>query len=434
MTSRRWFYFMGGLCLSLGTLAWGVERFPPPDFENGYTFPGTTQPAPTAAWHESLDVVVLAVALSLAAYGVYKQRSRAWMFGLTVFSLAYFGFYRKGCICPIGAIQNVALTWFSHDYALPLTALLFFVLPLAFTLFFGRVFCGGVCPLGAIQDLFVLKPIALPGWLESSLRVLAYLYLGVAVLLAATGSAFLICRYDPFVAFFRLSGNTAAVVLGVALLVIGLFVGRPYCRFLCPYGVILRQFSRVSQGRVSITPDECITCRLCETSCPFGAIVTPTPAWPLRELATAKRRLVTYMLLLPVWVGVGGWIGYGLGPRLSSMHPTVQTAHRVYQEQQGLVQGTTDQSEAFYSTGRPPDDLFHETQILQQRFRWGGLWLGGFMGLVIGLKLVRASVRRNRTTYEAEPAGCLACGRCFASCPRERMRRGQLKAWKGVEA
>jgi hypothetical protein len=48
----------------------------------------------------------------------------------------------------------------------------------------------------------LIRPVAVPGWLESGLRLFAYAYLGAAVLFAATGSAFIICRYDPFVGFF----------------------------------------------------------------------------------------------------------------------------------------------------------------------------------------------------------------------------------------
>ncbi|MHC5074726.1 MAG: 4Fe-4S binding protein, partial [Planctomycetota bacterium] len=104
---------------------------------------------------------------------------------------------------------------------------------LVFTLFFGRTFCSAVCPLGAIQDLVLLRPVQVAPCLEGGLRLFAYIYLGAAVLLAATGSAFIICRYDPFVSFFRITGHMSLLVLGVCFLLIGMFVGRPYCRFIC---------------------------------------------------------------------------------------------------------------------------------------------------------------------------------------------------------
>ena len=158
-------------------------------------------------------------------------------------------------------------------------------------IFFGRIFCGAVCPLGAIQDFFVFRPMKVPSWLESSLRLLAYLYLGLAVLFVATGSAFAICRYDPFVSFFRLSGRFYMIVIGICMLVIGLFIARPYCRFLCPYGIILRQLSKLSRWRVTITPDDCIKCRLCEDACPFGAIEKPTAEWQTGDYSVGRKRL-----------------------------------------------------------------------------------------------------------------------------------------------
>ena len=305
MIKRALYIIILMVALVLCADAFGLERFPPPEFDT-HQLPSTEVPAARNPAMEYLDAAVLAAALLLAAWLVLKKRSRRWIFSLMIFSLVYFGFYRKGCVCSIGAIGNVCLSLFDSDYAIPIAAVLFFILPLVVTLFFGRVFCGAVCPLGAIQDVFLLKPIAVPEWLERGLRVFAYIYLAAAVLFAATGSAFVICRYDPFVGLFRLSGSFNMIVLGFCFLVIGVFVGRPYCRFLCPYGVILRQFSKVSKFRVTITPDECITCRLCEDSCPFGAIDKPTADWSAEDYNVSKKRIGILLLLLPVLMLVVG--------------------------------------------------------------------------------------------------------------------------------
>ncbi|OHB59151.1 MAG: hypothetical protein A2173_10740 [Planctomycetes bacterium RBG_13_44_8b] len=316
---------------------------------------------------------------------------------------------------------------FDRDYAVPVVVVIFFLLPLVFTLFFGRTFCAAVCPLGAIQDLVLIKPVTVPSWLESGLRLFAYLYLGMAILFAATGSAFIICRYDPFVSFFRLSGNFNILVLGACFLIVGLFIGRPYCRFICPYGVILRQLSRLSRWRVTITPDECVKCRLCEDSCPFGAIREPTANWPANVYNIAKKRLTFLILLLPVLVFIGGLVGSGLNPVTSRTHATVRLAERVYQEENGQVEGATDASTAFRATGKDVEELYEEASGIREKFGFGGWFLGGFAGLVIGLKLVGLSVWRQRADYEADRASCLACGRCFEYCPREHVRLKKIK-------
>ncbi len=408
------------LCLS--SVAGAVERFPPPQFEQEYEMPHPTTPGPRELFFEYLDVGVLIIALGVVAYLVHKKRSRKAVFAAVVFSLLYFGFWRLGCVCSIGAVQNVSLAMSDSTYILPAAVLLFFIIPLVSTLFHGRTFCAAVCPLGAIQDVVLWKPVRVPGWLESGLRTLAYVYLAAAVLFVVTGSAFIICRYDPFISFFRLSGNLNILVFGGCLLVIGMFVGRPYCRFLCPYGVVLRQCSRLSRKRVSITPDECIQCRLCEDACPFGAINKPTVNWPAREYARSKQLLTIGIVSLPVLVLLLGWLGSLLSPVTARAHATVRLAERVQLENEGKVQGTTDASDAFRATGRTTSDLYAEAKDIRADFRFGGWFAGGFIGLIIALKFIKSGIWYKRTDYEADPAGCFACGRCFEYCPREHLR------------
>jgi NosR/NirI family transcriptional regulator, nitrous oxide reductase regulator len=423
MTGRRSHILLGLLTvLAMCGAARGLERFPPPQFETNYVRPTPTAPSPHQHGQEYAAAAALIVALAVASWLIYRKRSRKAIFGLMLVSLLILGFIRNGCICPVGSIQNVTMTIFDSGYAIPIAVLVFFAAPLVFTLFFGRVFCGAVCPLGAIQDAVLIRPVKVPRWLESGLRLMAYVYLGAAVLFAATGCMFIICRYEPFVGFFRMTSDLNGLAVGACLLVIGLFVGRPYCRFLCPYGVILRQLSRLSKWRVTITPDECIKCRLCEDSCPFGAIREPTEPWPQKQYKVAKARLAFLLVLLPVLVAAGAWGGYMLRDTLARVHPQVRTAERISLEQSGAVEGTDDISDAFRATGRDSQDLYREAAQIRESFTWGGALFGAFLGLVVGGKLLSLAVQRRRDDYEADRAGCFACGRCYSYCPKERQR------------
>ncbi|MCP5104565.1 MAG: 4Fe-4S ferredoxin, partial [bacterium] len=78
---------------------------------------------------EYMDVAVLVMVLSLASYFVLRVRSRRKIFLLMIFSLVYFGFYREGCVCAVGAVQNVSYALFNPGYIIPITAVIFFVLP-----------------------------------------------------------------------------------------------------------------------------------------------------------------------------------------------------------------------------------------------------------------------------------------------------------------
>ena len=113
-------------------------------------------------------------------------------------------------------------------------AVAYFALPLVFAMFFGRIFYAGVCPIGAIQDIFILWPVRVPEWLERTLGMLPYIHLSLAVLFAATNADFTMCRFHPFLKFFRFAAGFNLLIFGVSFLVAGMFVARPYCRYLCP--------------------------------------------------------------------------------------------------------------------------------------------------------------------------------------------------------
>ena len=402
------------------------ERFPKPDFQSDYTRPDLITPAPRAVALEYMDIFVLIAALSLASYFAHKQRSRRNIFLLMVFSLAYFGFYRKGCVCSIGAIQNISYALFNPAYVIPVSVIVFFVIPLVFALFYGRTFCAAVCPLGAIQDAVVIKPTKVPGGLANALGVLPYVYLGLAVLFATTGAGFIICQYDPFIGFFRFGGDFNMIILGMSMLLLGTVVARPYCRFLCPYSVLLNWMSRLSKRHVKITPDECNNCRLCEESCPFGAIKKPDEATPLKSKEGDVKRLAIMFVLFPVVIFGSGWAGSRLNIPLSRLHSTVSLADEILLENSGKRTEMTDATKAFRATGKPTEELFTQASAIQHMFKVRGWILGGFIGLVICLKLIGLFVRRRQLEYDVDRGECLSCGRCFAYCPYEQVRLGLM--------
>jgi NosR/NirI family transcriptional regulator, nitrous oxide reductase regulator len=272
------------------------------------------------------------------------------------------------------------------------------------------------------------------------LGLLAFIYLGAAVLFAVTGTAFVICRYDPFVGFFRMNAGANMLVLGGCFLLVGIFVGRPYCRYLCPYGAILGLLSRISQWHVRIPPEKCINCRLCEDACPYGAIREPTvPQTPVNRYKS-RRRLGWLLLLLPILMVAGYWLGGLLEVPLSRVNPTVRLAEYVridqlrkeaeVDEDSGFSYApfAADAVNAYLKTGRPVNELYRQSVDLRKWFATAGAWFGAYVGLVIGIKLIHLSLRRQRTDYQPDRSGCVACGRCFWYCPEEQVTWNNAKS------
>lgn len=420
------------IVLAVLTFISAQDRFPRPEFESDYTKPETILAWPDSVWYEILDIAILIIALSTAAYLVLRRRSRNLIFILSLFSLAYFGFWRKGCICPIGSIQNVTLSLFDVSYLIPISIILFFVLPLIFALFFGRVFCAAVCPLGAIQDAVLVKPRTVAPRLAAILNLIPFIFLGAGVLYAATGSGHIICQLDPFVPFFRRSGEPLMLIFGGLLLLIGTVYGRPYCRFLCPYGVLLNWFSKFSRWHLSITPDRCTQCHLCQDACPYDAIDKPVSLLESVERQVAGRRLGWLIFLTLGLTITGGIGGYMVHEQLGSLHPTIRLTEQVLAEKQGLVRETTLASQTFHESGETVASLLEEAAAINDRFKTGGTLLGIFIGLVIGLKSIGIFFRGSRKDYEANRGECFSCGRCLPYCPEEHERQAVLNRKKGL--
>ncbi len=403
-------------------------RFPHPEFETGYTLPDTQVTPAASPWWDAVDVALLAAALIAASVLVRRARSRRGLWGLTAACVAYFGFIREGCICPVGSLQNVALAIADSTAALPLAVAAFFLLPIAVALVAGRTFCAAVCPLGAIQELVLLWPLRVPPWLDRPLRLLAWLYLGAAVLFATTDTLFVICRYDPFVSFFRLDGSTARLVLGVSFLAVGLFVARPYCRWLCPYGVLLGVASRLSAWPVRIT-DGCTRCNQCVGACPYGAIDAAGPARKV-EAAEGRPRLQAIAMGLVIGLGVTGWmLGVGLAPSLAKLHPDVDLAGQLLDQRTGEPAEPTDEIRGHWRTGEPEAAVFARAVVVQQRFGRRAPQVGAVLGVLLALHLWLRGRRRVLADCEPDRGDCLACGRCWTACPEEPTAgRGPLLA------
>ena len=394
------------------------SRFPAPQFDSGHTVPQAVHPPFTAHVPPWADALILAAALAVAVWLVRKARSRRGILAFSVLCLVWFGFVRHGCICPVGAVQNVGVAaW--HGGGLPWAVAAIFALPLLAALLFGRVFCAAVCPLGVLQDLFIVKPQRMPRAADAVLRLVPPAILAFGLVYAVNGAGYLICRTDPFVGLFRRSGPLPMMLTGMAVLLLGLVIARPYCRYFCPYGVLLEICSRLAWKPFAITPQTCINCRLCVGTCPVDAITTPRAAPNDAARGKQFRRFVIILALTPLLLAGGAAAGWLSGGPAASAHPHVALLERM-----GKATPQTEdlypELEAFKRTGLPLEQAEARAARTVRAFRKGCAGAGLFLGLVIALRLFGLTRLQRRPLHEADRIRCIACGRRFAACPKNQ--------------
>ena len=133
-----------------------------------------------------------------------------------------------------------------------------------------------------------------------------------------------------------------------------------------------------------------------------------------------------YMILLTAaLVLFGAFAGYVAGPFLARAHPRVRLAARLALENRKNLETRTLRSEAFRQSGQSPEALYAEARDIESTITLGGVVLGAWCGLVVGLKVFLGAGERGGEEYNIASSMCVACGRCFESCPHERRLREQ---------
>ena len=199
--------------------------------------------------------------------------------------------------CPIGAFQSV-LASRDYQFAFYISGFLIF-----FGAVLGRLTCGWLCPFGLVQDLlhripFPKKRILLPG--DKWLKYLKYAILaGFVIVLPLTvldivgqgqpwfckyicpsGTLFagipLIAANPPLQAALGWLFTWKAAIL-LVLVLLSLWIYRPFCRYLCPLGAIYGFFNPIALYRFQVDQDKCTRCGACQNVCKFHINVWETP-------------------------------------------------------------------------------------------------------------------------------------------------------------
>jgi len=244
----------------------------------------------------SMEIAVLVVALVILSAALFFQdavvRRRLlydrFRLGFLIFTLLWLGWYAGAQLSVINVLTfaDSLMTTFRWEVFLlePLIFILWSYVAVTL-LFWGRgVFCGWLCPFGALQELsnrvgqlLRIPQIDVPFGLHERVWPIKYVAFLALFALSIGGVSWLhaAAEIEPFKTAIILGFDRAwpYVLYPVGLIIVGLFVNRFFCRYVCPLGAALALPARMRMFEWLKRRWQCgLQCNICAQRCPVQAI------------------------------------------------------------------------------------------------------------------------------------------------------------------
>ncbi|MDD4267000.1 MAG: 4Fe-4S binding protein [Thermoguttaceae bacterium] len=144
----------------------------------------------------------------------------------------------------------------------------------------NKLACGWACPFGALQELLYSLPLfkrikrrKVPFLLSNAIRATLFVVM-LLLLFGVVGGRKGFVLYHSMNPFNLFSLDFDEPLIPITILtasVLALLVYRPFCQFICPFGLISWLAERISLARVRIDTSRCNECGACIRACPLDA-------------------------------------------------------------------------------------------------------------------------------------------------------------------
>jgi polyferredoxin len=220
-----------------------------------------------------LWIVFLLAVFNLLRKGKINAQRRKWIY---ITAVCVFGVILGSDPSPMGTVKDAIVLLGSEGVIFPprLIALGIFLIMVILA---NKFICSWGCQLGTLQDLIfrlnrnskdnkgLFSQFKIPFIVSNSIRILFFL---VLVIVAFIWAVDIIGAIDPFKIFKpQVIGIAGGLFIGI-ILVLSLFIYRPWCHFFCPFGLIGWFAEKVSLFKIKVDYDKCISCRACSKACP----------------------------------------------------------------------------------------------------------------------------------------------------------------------
>ncbi len=240
-------------------------------------------------WVLAAGLLVLTLILVLQDWLAWRATLLGYLrLAFLTYTLVFIGWYALAQLSVINVLTFISA--FMSDFRWetfliePLTFILWGFVAVTLLLWGRGVYCGWLCPFGALQELankaaerLGLRQFPIPALLHERLLAIKYvILLGLfGLFLYSAPDAVRYAEVEPFktAITLRFQREWPYVAYALALIVVSLFNGKFFCKYLCPLGAALtipshfRIFDWLRRHRECGTP-----CQICAVECPSQAI------------------------------------------------------------------------------------------------------------------------------------------------------------------
>ncbi|MDD1693560.1 MAG: 4Fe-4S binding protein, partial [Methanoregula sp.] len=168
-------------------------------------------------------------------------------------------------LAPIMPLEFIGLVNTITGMSTPTAGIVILCGVIAVTFITGRTFCGHICPVGSLQELVYAVPVKKIAIRHTEYPELARLGVFIVTVIAAICVVDLMA-YTGLYELFSLAVS-AVLVIALGLVMLSVFLYRPVCRLICPFGVLFSIPAEFSRFRLRRN-NACISCKKCEKACP----------------------------------------------------------------------------------------------------------------------------------------------------------------------
>ena len=154
-----------------------------------------------------------------------------------------------------------------------------------FSLLGNKIMCSWGCHLGALQESIFNLPVfknkykvQLPFSISLSVRILLFavfifLLFGFGAGITSGSKYFVIYHHLNYFKMFEPNELAVFALYSLPVFILcSLFVYRPFCQLVCPFGLYAWCLENVAINKIQIIRDKCIQCQLCVKICPTEAM------------------------------------------------------------------------------------------------------------------------------------------------------------------